>query len=123
MAWAGVLALAAGLLAPAASAQTRGGTLHAVSQPEPAAVMIAVNQQTSTTYVASKMFESLLTYSFDLKPIPSLAKSWKISDDGLAYTFYLQPGVKWHDGQPFTADDVVFSVDKFLRKEIGRAHV
>ncbi|WP_255592438.1 ABC transporter substrate-binding protein [Bordetella sp. BOR01] len=101
---------------PMAGAQTQGGTLHAVAQPEPPVVMIAVNQQTSTTYVASKMFESLLTYSFDLKPVPSLAKSWKISDDGLVYTFYLQPGVKWHDGKPFTADDVVFSVDKFLRK-------
>src|SRR3546814_20196796 len=91
MAWAGVLALAAGLLAPTASAQTRGGTLHAVAQPEPAAVMIAVNQQTSTTYVASKMFESLLTYSFDLKPLPSLPQSWKISDNGMVSTFNLQP--------------------------------
>lgn len=110
-----VLSLSASLVHSVAWAQVQGGTLHAVAQPEPSVVMIAVNQQSSTTLVASKMFESLLTYSFDLKPMPSLARSWKVSEDGLVYTFDLQPGVTWHDGAPFSAADVVFSVDKFLR--------
>jgi peptide/nickel transport system substrate-binding protein len=115
-------ALAAGaLMTGAANAQTRGGTLYTIAQPEPAILMIAINQQTATTYVASKMFESLLTYSFDLKPQPSLAKAWRMSPDGLVYTFDLQSGVKWHDGKPFTAADVVFSVDQFLRKVHPRA--
>ncbi len=39
--------------------------------------------------------------------VPDLAKKWDISPDGLTYTFYLQEGVKFHDGTPFTADDVV----------------
>jgi peptide/nickel transport system substrate-binding protein len=113
--------IAAAATANVALAQARGGTLYTVVQPEPAVVMIGVNQQTPTNLVATKMFESLLTYSFDLKPQPSLAKSWRVSNDGLVYTFDLQPGVKWHDGQPFTAADVVFSVDKFLRKVHPRA--
>jgi len=43
---------------------------------------------------------------------PDLAKSWDISADGLTYTFHLQTGVKYHDGTPFSADDVKFSLDR-----------
>ena len=41
--------------------------------------------------------------------IPDLAKRWQISDDGLTYTFWLREGVKFHDGAPLTAEDVVAS--------------
>jgi peptide/nickel transport system substrate-binding protein len=41
---------------------------------------------------------------------PSLARAWDISDGGLVYTFYLRRDVLWHDGEPFTADDVLFTV-------------
>lgn len=116
-----VALIAAAATAGNAVAQTRAGTLYTVVQPEPAVVMIGINQQTPTNVIATKMFESLLTYSYELKPQPSLAKSWSVSSDGLVYTFELQTGVKWHDGQPFTAADVVFSVDKFLRKVQPRA--
>ena len=43
-------------------------------------------------------------------PQPDLAERWEVSDDGLRYTFHLRQGVRWHDGAPFTADDVVFTV-------------
>lgn len=43
--------------------------------------------------------------------VPWLAEDWEISDDGKVYTFHLRRDVKWHDGQNFTADDVVFSVN------------
>ncbi len=39
---------------------------------------------------------------------PILAKSWEVSEDGLTWTVHLQEGVKWQDGKPFTADDVIF---------------
>ena len=42
-------------------------------------------------------------------PIPDAAKEWKISDDGMKITFYLQENMKWHDGKPLTADDVVYT--------------
>lgn len=102
--------------AGAVHAQTRGGTLNAIVQPEPPILMLGLNQQAPTQYVAGKVYQGLLTYDFQLKAQPSLAKSWKISSDGLTYTFELQRGVKWHDGKPFSAADVVFSVDKFLRE-------
>jgi hypothetical protein len=49
------------------------------------------------------------------QPQPLLATAGP-SKDGLSYTFKLKPGVKWHDGKPFSSADVVFSVDVFLRK-------
>jgi len=42
--------------------------------------------------------------------VGDLAEDFAISEDGLTYTFYLRDGVRWHDGEPFTADDVVFTV-------------
>jgi len=111
---AGAMAMA--LLAPQASAQVKGGTLVGIVQPEPPILMSGINQLGPTLYVAGKIYQGLLTYSPDLKPQPSLAKSWTISDDGLTYTFTLQDGVQWHDGKPFTSADVVFTVDKFLRE-------
>jgi len=48
---------------------------------------------------------------------PDLAESWEVSDDGLTWTFHLYEGVKWHDGTPFTADDVVYSMEKMMDKE------
>ena len=104
-------------------AQTQGGTLTAIVQPEPPILMLGLNQQAPTQYVAGKIYQSLLTYDHQLKPLPSLAKSWKSAPDGLSYTFELQKGVKWHDGKPFTAADVVFSVDKFLREVHPRARL
>ncbi|KLU25089.1 peptide ABC transporter substrate-binding protein [Caballeronia mineralivorans PML1(12)] len=116
--------LAAGaVLTTPVQAQVRGGTLQAIAQPEPPLLMLGLNQQTTTQYVGGKIYESLLTWTPDLKPAPGLAKAWRISDDGKVYTFDLQTGVKWHDGQPFTADDVVFSIDKFLRQVHPRARV
>lgn len=116
--------VAGGLIASsAATAQTRGGTLYAIAQPEPALLMLGLNQQSSTQYVAGKIYESLLRWTPDLKPMPGLAKSWKISNDGLTYTFVLEQNVKWHDGKPFSSEDVVFSIDKFLRKSHPRSRV
>lgn len=42
--------------------------------------------------------------------VPDLAKRWQVSEDGLGYDFYLRQDVLWQDGQPFTADDVLFTI-------------
>ena len=49
--------------------------------------------------------------------IPNVAESWTTSEDGSAFTFKLREGMKWSDGAPFTADDVVFFVDDLLHNE------
>ena len=48
---------------------------------------------------------------------PALATSWSANPDATVWTFKLRPGVKWHDGQPFTAEDVKFTFDLIMDKK------
>lgn len=58
-----------------------------------------------------KYFSKLVLYNVDLTDIQGeLAESWEISEDGLRYTMNLQEGVTWHDGEPFTSEDVRFTI-------------
>lgn len=51
--------------------------------------------------------------------VPALAESWEVSDDNLRITYTLRPNLKWADGEPLTADDVIFSYnDVYLNEEI-----
>lgn len=110
-----------GLLNGAATAATPDGGLVTLIQPEPPILVLPLNQQTPTGTVAGKIYESLLTFDFDLTPQPQLAKSWEVSEDGLTYTFHLVETAKWHDGTAFTAADVVFSCDVMLKEVHPRA--
>src|SRR3954469_3278007 len=49
---------------------------------------------------------------------PALAKSWKVSKDGLTYTLALRRGIRFSDGAPFDADDVVFSFQVYLDEKV-----
>lgn len=55
----------------------------------------------------------------EAKVVPDLVKDWQISPDGLEYTFVLKSGVKWHDGQPLTGDDVKTSLDRIRKPPKG----
>jgi len=59
--------------------------------------------------VGDLMYNGLVTLGRDLELAPELAKSWTFSKDCLTLDFKLHKRVKWHDGAPFTADDVVFT--------------
>jgi peptide/nickel transport system substrate-binding protein/oligopeptide transport system substrate-binding protein len=59
--------------------------------------------------IIQQVFEGLVQFDKDLNVIPAIAKSWKISHDGLTYTFTLREGVKFHSGKNVTAQDVVYS--------------
>lgn len=108
---------------PGASAEpVRGGTLGLIAQPEPPALVHALVSHVSTQYVSGKVLQSLLQFDNELKAVPVLAKSWSLSADRLTWVFDLQEGVKWHDGQPFTADDVVFSFRDFYPSVDPRQH-
>ena len=94
-----------------AQAPERGGVLTAVHWPEPTVLNTAVNSGFAAAFISTKIFEGLVEYDRKGKPVPQLAERWSISPDGLAVTFQLRSGVKWHDGTNFTSDDVRFSVE------------
>ena len=61
--------------------------------------------------IAALVFSGLTRLGGDGTPEPALAESWDVSSDGKTYTFHLRPGVIWHTGIEFTAEDVVFTYD------------
>jgi peptide/nickel transport system substrate-binding protein len=65
------------------------------------------------------IFSALVRPDESLRPQPDLAISWSTSDDGLEYTFNLKPGVRWHDGEPFSAHDVKFTFDQAIDLKSG----
>ena len=82
--------------------------------------MVGLVQNGPTQMVAGNIYEGLLRYSPKLDPLPGLAESWTVSEDGKTYTFKLVKGATWHDGKPFTSADVLFSIE-FLKQTHPRA--
>ncbi len=54
---------------------------------------------------------------------PKLAENWEISDDKLTFTFHLRQGIKWHDGAPFTADDVLYTYKQIMNEKVDAPHL
>ena len=69
-----------------------------------------------SSVIAQFLFDGLLELNptQGYMPVPDLAESYEVSDDGLVYTFDLRDGVTWHDGEPFTSADVVFTLTAAL---------
>ncbi len=68
----------------------------------------------------NKIYSHLVTYNVEYTEIvPDLAESWEVSDDNLTWTFHLREGVTWHDGSPFTANDVAFSLELCIDPKSG----
>ncbi len=88
----------------------KGGTVTINIGNEPPVLVLIAHTSGQAVYVSGKMTEGLLTYDLDFNPQPQLATEWTVAPDGLSYRFKLREGVKWHDGQPFTADDVAYSI-------------
>ena len=75
------------------------------------------------SYIAEwPLFDSLVELDQSLNVRPLLAESWEVAKDGLAYTFKLKKGVKWHDGTPFTARDVAFTFYAVLNPKVTTPH-
>ena len=88
-----------------------GGTLKIATTSNPAILDPPCAQSNIMREIVHHIFEELVTIDQNFKIVPMLAKSYEVSKDGLTYTFYLRQGVKFHNGQEMTAEDVVASID------------
>ncbi len=98
------------------AAPMRGGNLIFGLMAEPDVLTSAITSSGPVQYVSTKIFDALLSYDFDDNPRPQLATAWSVSPDGLEIRFDLRPDVLWHDGKPFTSEDVAFSVLEVWKK-------
>ena len=62
---------------------------------------------------------SVYKLSANLEPVPDLADSWEVNEDSTAFTFHLREGLKWSDGEPLTADDIVFTIERSADARTG----
>ena len=116
-------------LAVAALASTVVTTVHASSGGAPVTLTIGLMQDLDSPnvtvgalvadYELWNMQYATLTdkAADDFSNIPGLAESWEASADGLTYTYKLRAGLKWSDGEPLTADDVVWTINTSKEQE------
>ncbi len=81
---------------------------------DPRSMDPALSTDVPTGRVVSYLFDGLTRFTPDAKVVPGLAKSWDVTPDGITYTFHLHGGVKFHDGRPLTARNVVASFQRVL---------
>ncbi len=95
-----------------------GGTLILARDGDSMGLDPAFETDGNSFMVCDNIFEQLLSYSDETTDIvPGLAVSWNISEDGLAYTFHLRKGVRFHDGTEMNADAVVFSIGRMMKEK------
>jgi peptide/nickel transport system substrate-binding protein len=116
---------------PAQDTSAEGGLLRPGGNPKRGgALRIAVGvttpnydiQQGGAAHVLCMVYNNLVRLNLidGLRSVvPDLAESWEVSDDGLTYTFALRQGVKFHNGEPFSADDVVATFNRILNPPEG----
>ncbi|MBI2906439.1 MAG: hypothetical protein HYX92_02155 [Chloroflexi bacterium] len=99
---------------PRAATPKYGGILTSWDAIEPEHLDIHQASSGGTLWPMGGVYNGLIQRN-PLRPyniVPELAQSWELGPDGKSYIFSLAPGVKWHDGQPFTSEDVKFSLDR-----------
>lgn len=103
-----LLALFAGMVTPVDAKALKYATQDEPQTLDPHAANLAV-----TNRLLSNVYEGLVGRDKDFRMVPWLALSWN-QPDAKTWRFKLRPNVKFHDGAPFTADDVVFSIERVL---------
>ena len=86
---------------------------------EPGSLDPALAQGTHESWVLENVFEGLMTFDEKGELVKGMAKDYKISDDGLTYTFTIRDDAKWSNGDPVTAEDFEFTWKRALDPELA----
>jgi len=96
----------------------QGGTLVFGRGGDSAGLDPAFETDGNSFMICDNVFDQLVLYADESTEIvPGLATDWKVSEDGLTYTFNLRKGVKFHDGTDMNADAVVFSIGRMMKEK------
>lgn len=91
---------------------------------EPATLNPVTATDAYASLINSYIYETLIKRDEKtLELVPSLAESWEVAEDHLTYVFRLKKGVKWQDGRPLTARDVLFSFERIRDPKVDSAHL
>lgn len=115
-----VLLMSLSGLCAAQQAPVRGGVGVIALAADPGHLNPAISTGSHVQAASDSIYNALVELDRDLRPQPDLARSWSISEGGTVYTFQLVPGVRWHDGTPFSSADVKFTFDEILLKHHAR---
>lgn len=107
-----VLLAVALLFLGAGSAWAKGDTLIVVMPSDAKTLDPHMSPESSSNGAMRQIYESLVMFDAKNELVPVLAEKWEVLEDGRAYKFYLRKGVKFHNGEEMTADDVLFSFQR-----------
>jgi peptide/nickel transport system substrate-binding protein len=107
--------------APLEKCPVQGGTVRAAMTGSPPSLDFIASFSAHARDVGVYLYEGLVTIDANYDVAPQLAERWTTSADGKTYTFTLRSQVKFHDGSPVTADDVVASIERFLAQSPRKA--
>jgi peptide/nickel transport system substrate-binding protein len=111
-----------GLASPAAAVPDNvkpGGTLVVALSGDPEVLNSGITTDITSSNISGQVYSTIVRLDNDGNVKPDLARSWEISPDGLTYTFKLFENIKWHDGVPFTAEDIVWGLQNVNKKYNG----
>lgn len=114
-----VMALLAVLMSGASAGPAGGGTLRVAIVSDATMNPFTFPQQIATQFVASTVFGKMTrSRPGDMAPVGDLAASWVPADDARVWVFKIKRGAKWHDGRPFTAEDVKFTLENIVNPNV-----
>ena len=99
-----------------------GDTLIEGTIADPAILNPILASDSASFEVTGLVFNQLIRYDKDLNFEAELAEKWEVSPDGKVITFHLRKGVRWQDGQPLTAKDVLFSYQTYINPMVKTAY-
>jgi len=106
------------LTAAQAGAKDYGDAIVSASVADARNLIPMLASDSASAEISGMIFNGLVKYDKDLNLCGDLAESWEIREGGLVIVFHLRKGVRWQDGQPFTAQDVEFTYKKMIDPDV-----